>query len=315
MLVVMFAFIRSSLVQLWRFLRRELCPLKGRPYFEASLDLIADIAADHRQGRSIQLIYVLLVLSTLLSLVQCLPHRAMFMVVTFDYVGCNHLPASILLSKALINITTFANYQNIYFRVGKSREFAKFRDVLIHEDRKLVLGSDFDFWKLINGSLRFYQVLVVGFELALAMAYVRFCATLAALSLGPLYLWALSYLSLSVGFVLFSVTFLLICVGGFTASVGLFAIKVLFERLDAQRRLHLRRPLNRFTPARLLRYRRDNVECMKMDTLISQIYGTFLVTFLWTNLPMNVSLITMVLLNNIPNMLSLYFRVITVFGK
>lgn len=312
----MFKTIKSRFTQLWVFLRREVWPVKGRKYFERNLDLVFKIAADHRHGRIIQLIYVLLVMSTILSLVQCFHTEPAFTLLTFDALQYNKLPTSLKFSKALINIATIAIYNVVYFELGKIQEFKKYIQVLRPGNRTLVLGSNFDFWKLIDWSLSIYQIFVLGFDLAFIISYVQFCVVLGHLcSALPLYLWPLSYLSMSIGFALFSASALLICVGGFLVSLGLLGIKFIFERLNRQRQQYLHHPINRSTPGNLLNYRRENTKTMMLVLSTSPIYGHVLLTFLWTNVPFNVTLATMFILNNMPNMLAFFIGLVTMIGE
>lgn len=296
--------------QFWVFLGRELWPVKGRRYFEASLELVLSIAADHRKARSIQLIYVLLAMSAALAIVQCLNTQPTFMLLTFDYFGYNQQASNIKIFKAMINITAFHYYKIFYIRFGKMKEFKNHIRVITHDDRTLLPDSSFDFWQLILWCLRFYQVMVVGFEMILIGCYLKFCVALWCASFGPL-----SYLSMSIGFVLFSATILLVCVGGFAASLTVYSIKALFERLHFQSRRYLHRRINRLTPVRLLQHRRVNAQTMRLQFALSPIYGQVLLTFLWTNLPLNVYLVTMLILNSMPDKNFFYFSIVAILGE
>lgn len=99
--------LRSNLKLFWVFIRAELLPMKGRKYVEAYLELMPAIGTDKRKGRCVQQVYILLALSFLLSVVQCCHHHPLFTLITFDYMGHYNLPASIKISKAMINITVF----------------------------------------------------------------------------------------------------------------------------------------------------------------------------------------------------------------
>lgn len=307
--------INWSLEQFWKFLLGEVWPLKGRKYLEERFELFKNIDLDKRNGRSIHLIYFLLVISAILSIVQCFHNEPAFVLLTFDFLGYNKLSASIKFSKALMNIAVFAFYQGNYFNISKVQTLVSYTRILTHNDRSCVFDSNFDFWKLIQGTLMFYQVFVVAFELGMLFFYLQLGVALSAHPFDQLYLWPLAYLSMSIGFFLHSVTCLLICVGGWAASATILMFKVLFEKLSFQSRRYLQHPIDRFTPLRLLRYRWHNAKLMKGQFELSHVFGNLLLTFLWTNIPMNVSIIALLALNKIPNAIIFYIGMITCLGK
>lgn len=210
-----------NLKQLAKFLLIEMWPIKGMQYFERKVTLIEKIGKDRRNAHCLYQIYILLVLSFLLSVVQCFYYDHTLGLLTFDYIGVLNFGNSVKMSKAMINICTYYFYKYSYFKLGEMKHFPFMRETFVNGDRTLVLGSTLSFRKLITWSLAFYQVLVVAFELWLIGAYIQFCVALYGHSFDQPHLWCLAYLSMSMFFVLFSVTVLLICVGGWAGSVAL----------------------------------------------------------------------------------------------
>lgn len=305
----------SSLGRFWWFLGCELWPVKGRRYFEENIELISNIATDKHHGRCIQQIYILLGLGILLSIVQSVYDSPLFMLLTFDYPGYSRLPISTKIFKTLLNITAGYFYHTLYFCIGNLTKFAKFNDILTHDDRTLVLGSTYNFWRIIQAGLSFYQVFVFGVELGMFLCYLQFFVVLWSHDFGSLWLHLLAYLSMSIGFFFFGLTILLLCVGGFAGAFVLFAIIVLFERLRMQKCRYLNRPIDRFTVTRLQRYRRANVTTMRLLSLKSKLYGSLLLNYLWTNLPFNVSLVSLLILNKGLTIVSIGIGILTASCK
>lgn len=307
--------ISSNIFILWRFLRVEIYPMKGRQYFMDRFLLDEKIVAVTHH-KALPQISVLLALSFILSLVQCLYDHPIFMLVTFDYFGLYKLSANVKLAKALVNIATYYFYKYMYYNLKRLKHFKYFRSILLENDRTFVMGSRFDFWKCILYSLKTYQILVVAFEVWLVVIYIQLGVALSHQSFPSVFHWFLAYLSMSISFVLFSVTCLLMCAGPFSASIALLLICVLFERINMQRRRFLDYPGSKFTAARLLRYRYENTKSMQCEFDIASVYGPMLLTFMWTNIPMNVSFIVILISNNTNDVPVLSYGIaIVVFGK
>lgn len=305
-----------NLKQMWNFVKKEFWPIKGANYFLENILLNEKIAEDKRNGYFMYLIFVFLILSLILSVVQYFYHdHRTFMLLTFDYFGLNNFPLNIKISKAIINISTFCFYKFMYFDLGKTKYFPQFKNVFIENNRAFVLGSRTKFMKWIVWNLRFYQVLVVALELWLIGIYIQFGLALSVHTFGSIYRWCLAYLCMSIFFVIFSATFSIFCVGGFAGGVALSTIFVIFERVKIGSSRYLHQPVSRFTTARLLRYRRENVQTLDHLFGFSSHYGNLLVTFLWTNIPSNVSFIAILLLGNEFSVFVYFFCIVAVIGE
>lgn len=311
----MLTILGTNLSLTFRFIRTEIWPVKGRKYFEMNVEMIKNIAIDKRLGGFMPYFNLYLLLSCLLSVVQGFYDQPAFMWLTFDYFGYNKLPRSVKISKTLINFTAYTLYNDAYFQFGKLNIFEKYTNVLILDDRAPVLGSNYDFWKTVRYDLAFYQMIIAAFDVAIFLCYIQFCMAMPVSSLGPPHLYPLIYLSVSIGFICFATIIFFVTAGSFTGPFALFAVKALFERLDVQRRRNLDHPINRLTPFRLLRYRRENAESMRFEFVFTKSFGAMLSTFLWTNIPLNVSLNSLFIINNMSNAIVFNLCVVIVFGK
>lgn len=301
--------------ELLAFVCREMWPMKRQQHFADLMNMFEAIATGKHSGNFLHQLDILLAMSFLLCVVQCLHHQPTFMLLTFDYFGHNNLSSAVKITKAMMNVTTGYFFKHLFFEFGKYKHFPLLKRILLANDRKYVFGSKFSFWQCIFWSQAFYQVLLALLEMWMITSYIQFCVSLSLLPFRSLWLWPLAYVCMSSCFLLFSVTFILVYVNSIGASVVLYQVCVLFERLKFQSRRYLNYSINRLTVVRMLKYAQENTKSLIYTAEVSKTYGSLLLIYLWTTVPSNVAFISVLVFPNTCDLNTKFICFVIAFSK
>lgn len=274
-------------LNLLSFLSSELRLIKGKKHLIAKLELIENIPTNPSLGRWFYQINIFLLLSCLQSIFHYFFSNSLIDLITFNYLALNQIPTIMNVNKILLNFAIAIFYYYTYFRFGKSRYFALYKQILFKQNQIFMLGSKFEFWKYLLKTQLFYQVLIVLHAIWVMSAYLQFCVALFHSSFDSILLHVLAFMSMTVCFILFSASCLLVVIGTTTGCFGVFLSLVLFERIKMIKKNFIRQKIDRFTSFRLSAYRRFNFKTMGMLFELNTFYGPLLLCFLITATPSN----------------------------
>lgn len=276
------------------FMAMEVWPIKGKAHILGFLDLMGKIPTNPSLGGWFVPLAIMLVLCCLQSVVHYFVAHPLIDLLICDYESINNSPPILAFTKLMLTVVGGLLYYDLYFCVGKLKYFASYKQILSHNNRALVVGSRFDFWKLLLRTLRHYQGSMVMIELWLVSVYLQFSFVLLQHPFASVYHHVVAFLAMTVSFIIFTGSSLLCCAGSTACCTSVFLLSILFERIKMIREKCLRPTVDKYTSLRLMVYRRLNAETINILADINAWFGPFLLCILALLTPTNCIMVAVV---------------------